>query len=219
MTDNYDYGRLDYAKEVNHRDPFIGEGRSKLVVHELVPFSHTTHGPSVRCTFEVVASECHPVGSRVCTLWFLVKPSKFPNQPNDSDRFADFVKRLKGSPVGHPVGRDCAALLRDRVAEQLARGMVIDVFGVNTSKNAAKPYIDTNWATVAQTPDEIRASRARLDAASPLAPVAAPAYAPPTYAPPTYPQTQIQPAPYTPPAGGILSGLPNGTGGGNGTPW
>ena len=206
------YGRLDNTKEVNTRAPFIAEGKSRLMVLNLEPFTHTTHGPSVRCTFEVIQAERMAPGTRCCKLWNLTKPSKFVSQTNDADRFADFVKKLKGSPVGHPVGRDCAALLRDRVVEQLARGMVIEAYGVNTSKKSDKPYVDVNWTTMPQTADEIRARRQALDAQAQPAPAAQVAPAPAVYA--AQPVAQ-------PPQGGFLANLPpaGGSGGNQGGGW
>ena len=205
------YSRLNNTKPVENRDPFFAEGETVAMVLSLEPFNHQTHGPSARATFEVISSQVHPVGSRVCKMWFLVKPSKFASQATDADRFADFVRKIKGAPEGYQVGGDCAALLRDRVAEQLTRGMVIKGFGVNTSKNPAKPFVDVRWTSVPQTQDEIRARRAKIESA----PVAVPApQAPPMqYGPPA---AQAAPAPAQ--QGGFLAQLPPNTPGNTGTP-
>lgn len=170
------YARMNNTKTIQDRDPFIGEGKHRLVVRHLAPFNHTTYGESVRCTFEVLSSTnpTHTPGSRVAKLWFLVKPAKFPSQPTDMDRFADFIRKIKGAPDGYQVGPDAAVLLRDRVNEQLARGMVIDALGINTSKNADKPWIDVRWTSVPQTRDQISAMRAQLDATENAPPVQAP---------------------------------------------
>ncbi len=224
------YGRMDNAKEIGERDPFIDEGPHRLCVLSIVEYMHQQKGPTVRITFEVLASQKHAVGSRVCKLYFLTKPSKFASQTTDSDRFADFVKKLKGiTNPNHPVGKDCRTLLKERVNEQLARGMVIDAMGVNTSKNPQKPWVEVYWTSVEQTPETIGAHRRRVEGTPGLLPAAfAPAqqtqyaqqnqqqYAPP---PPQqgyqnqYQQQPMPPAqpPAQPPAapqGGFLSQVP-----------
>lgn len=167
------YGRMDNAKEIGERDPFIDEGPHRLCVLSIIEYLHQQKGPTVRITFEVLASQKHAVGSRVCKLYFLTKPSKFASQTTDSDRFADFVKKLKGiTNPQHPVGKDCRTLLKDRAAEQLARGMVIDAMGVNTSKNPQKPWVEVYWNTVEQTPETIGGHRRRVEGTPGLLPAA-----------------------------------------------
>ena len=163
------YGRLDRTKAVNQRDPFIGEGPHELAVLSIEKFMHKEHGPSARATLLVLKSNVHQVGSRVCKLWNLVKPSKFESQTTDADLFADFVRKLKGAPDGTMVGAQCRALLEDRVPEQLARGIRMVAFGVNTSKKADKPYVNVNWTNIPQSQEEIAAMRARIDADPALA--------------------------------------------------
>jgi hypothetical protein len=235
------YARLDNTKPVDAKDPFIGEGQHTLLVLNIEEYGHQEKGPTAKATFEVLESAVHPRGSRVCKMWFLTKPSKFPNQANDSDRFADFVRNLKGAPQGHPIGQDCRALLRDRAAEQLARGMVIRALGINTSKKADKPFVDVRWTNVQQAPEQIAQMRAQAEqslAANPLRvyqgqrpqQVHAPYYPPPAQpqyaAPPPAAYTPPPPVagpPAQPPAqpgyGGYLAALPpqnnGGQGGGN----
>lgn len=211
QTGEYDEAlrRLDNTKPVDVKDPFIAEGDHVLDVIEVTPFGHTKHGPSAKAIFEVVESKTHPIGSRVVKLWFLKRPSMWPNQPTDSDRFADFVRKLIGADDPNTqVGQQCAALLRDRVPDQIARGMRLRAYGINTSKNPAKPFTDVRWTAVPQTQPEIAQRRAAIEAklgAAP-APQAAPpaAYAPPQM-PPQYAQQPPQgygaPAPVTQPAG------------------
>lgn len=232
------YSRLDNTKPVSQRDPFIPEGSHQFVVIALEPYQDQKHGSSVRATLEALSSDNPQVrpGSRYVKLWNLLKPSKFPSQANDGDRFADFVQKIKGAPAGHPIGQDCRALLRDRVNEQLTRGMVIAAYGRNASKDPTKPYVDVAWMTVAQDAAAIAAQRARLDAnpATQVRPQmpAQPQYAQPPqqmqYGPPPGVPMQPQygapqvggyapaPAPAAPPTGGFLAQLPPqnpGTGG------
>lgn len=174
--------RLESTKTVNERDPFIGEGEHVLQLLSLEPFNHKTHGPSVRASFEVLESSpgptgapMHLIGSRVTKLWFLTKPSKFETQTNDSDRFTDFIRQMAGAASGSNVAAQCRALIRDRVSDQLLRGMVIRARGVNTSKNAAKPWVEVYWTTVQQTPDQIKSRRATIEAKIAAAPVQQPA--------------------------------------------
>lgn len=215
QTGEYDEAlrRLDNTKPVDVKDPFIAEGDHVLDVIEVTPFGHTKHGPSAKAIFEVVESKVHPIGTRVVKMWFLKRPSMWPNQPTDSDRFADFVRKLIGADDPNTqVGQQCAALLRDRVPDQIARGMRLRAYGINTSKNPAKPFTDVRWTAVPQTQPEIVQRRAAMDAKfgqwTPYhqgAPQQAPAaYAPPQM-PPQYAQQPPQgygaPAPVTHPAG------------------
>jgi hypothetical protein len=187
--------RLNNTKDVDVRDPFIGEGDSKLLLLELVPFGHATHGPSAKAIFEVLESQAHKPGTRVVKLWNLTKPSKFPNQANDADRFADFVRKMSGSPDGTQVGPICAALLRDRVADQLLRGMIIKATGIQTSKNPEKPFVDVRWATIQQSQEQIREWRTKIEHNAVAAPgPGMPAAAPTPYVAPTpVPATNTSP--------------------------
>lgn len=157
--------RLDNTKQINEKDPFIDVGDHVLMLVELVPFNHTTHGPSARASFEIVTTnnpKCM-VGTRCTKLWNITRPSKFPNQPTDADKFADFVRNLIGGQPGEQVGPKCRALIRDRVQDQLGRGMLIHARGVNTSKTD-KPWVEVYWKFHAQSPDEIKARRVQIEA-------------------------------------------------------
>jgi hypothetical protein len=157
--------RLDRTKKVMDKDPFIGIGPHVLDVVKIEPFNHDTHGPSVRAVFEVVESQTMTVGSRCVKLWFLFKPSKFVNQTNDADRFADFVEKLKNPPPGsgYTAGPDCRKLLKERVEDQLARGTRIRAIGRNTAKPDKPVYVDVAFTPVEQTPESVRANRARIE--------------------------------------------------------
>lgn len=174
--DDY-YARMDNTKPVDSRDPFIGEGPHRLAVLSIEEYQHKEKGPAAKVLFEVLKSGAHALGSRVTKLYFLTRPSKFPNQINDGDRFADFVRKLKSAPVGHPIGQDCRALLRDRAAEHLARGMVIDAMGTNTGGKVSpvtglksKDWVEVYWTSVPQTREEISANRARIESTPGLLP-------------------------------------------------
>lgn len=175
--------RLDNTKPVGPaRDPFIGPLEHALVVLALEPYRTEKDGPCARVTFEVLESKTHTPGSRVCKLWKLAKPSMWPNQATDADHFAEFVRKISGQGEGVQVGRQCAALIRDRVQENLLRGMVVRAYG---TENAKKNYVNVAWISVAQTQDDIRARRAQLDAKSSNAPM-----------PQTPPQNPATPAAY-----------------------
>lgn len=200
------YDRLNNARQITNRDPYIEKGNHRLVVESLEEFPHET-GPAVRATFEVLASASHAIGSKVATVWFLMKPAPKQGMVTDADRFADFCSRLKGAPVGYPIGNDIRTLLKDRAKEQLARGMVIDVNGVDkTAKSTGKTYTQCFWSTVQQSPQDIAAMRQRLDTKAPVLPQG---------------PAQPQPAavPQGPPPGGYLANVPtnNGGQGGNGS--
>lgn len=173
--------RLRNTKPVSDRDPFVEIGEHDLVLLTLEPFTHTTHGPSARANFEVLASPVHPVGSRVTKIWLLCKPAAFATQTNDADRFVDFMRKMKGAPDGYDMTGDIAAVLRDRVGEQLMRGMVIHARGAgNISKNERakalaehrepKPFVDVVWSPIAQSAADIAGRRAQLDAKANAAP-------------------------------------------------
>lgn len=174
------YGRLNNTKDIGfERHPFIGEGDHKLVVISLEEFNHAQHGPSVRATFEVMESQTHQQGTRVVKLWNLTKPSKFPaTQENDSDRFADFCRKLKGAPKGHPIGNDIRVLMKERAAEQLARGMLIKARGANTAKQDKKPWVEVYWENIAQSPEQIASWRTRIENRNYTTPAPSPAVAP-----------------------------------------
>lgn len=206
-TGQYDeaLNRLNNTKAVDVRDPFIGEGDSKLLLIELTRFDHATHGPTAKAIFEVLESQAHKTGTRCVKLWNLLKPSKFPSQATDADRFADFVRKMSGTPDGTQVGPICAALLRDRVGEQLLRGMVIKATGINTSKNAEKPFIDVRWSTIQQSQEQIREWRIKIEAnaVSATGPGLPAAAAPAQHIAPVAPPLVAPPAPTT-----LLSQIP-----------
>jgi len=171
--------RLDNTRPVDIKDPFIGVGDNLLLVLEISPFNHTNHGPSAKALFEVIQSQTHQPGTRVVKIWNLVRAPKWPSQPSDADRFADFVRKLSGAPENQQVGQFCAALLRDQVQSQLARGMMIRGYGVDVTKDPKKPYVDVRWESVVQTQEQIKEHRARIEARStPGVPAVTPATPP-----------------------------------------
>ena len=238
------YGRLNNTKDVGGaRYPFIEDGTHKLALAVLEEFQHSTDGPCARAILKVVESKKHPVASFVVKIWQLVKPAKFPNQPTDADMFADFCRKLKNAPIGYPIGNDIRVLMKERPADQLARGTVIDANGVANKKGN---YVNVYWNSVLQTPQDVVAMRQRIEAegvpsasgpSAPQTPQNTPpegAYGRPaqtyTQAPgyvPAAPQPQggytgrlEQPA-ASPPPGGFLANVPtnNGNGGNQGGSW
>ena len=169
------YDRLNNTREIGGaRFPFL-EGTGRYALCTLEEFMHTTDGPSARALFEVL--ECtdgkHAPGSYVVKIWKLVKPPKFQNGTTDADHFADFCRKLKNAPVGYPIGADIRKLMKERPAEQLARGSVIDA--VASPKFAKDPatkavieprrvvWVDIYWNAVQQSPPDIAAMRQRLE--------------------------------------------------------
>lgn len=204
------YGRLNNAKEVGSaRFPFL-EGSGRYALCTLEEFQHSTDGPCARALFEVL--ECkdgkHANGSYVVKLWKLVKPAKFQGQATDADMFADFCRKLKGapvSPVGYPIGNDIRVLMKERAAEQLARGTVIEAVAVPNQK---KTWINIYWNAVPQTPEQIVQMRQRLEqrgipdtGRGPTAPVQTPYV---SSAAPAAPAAQ----PAGVPPGGFLASVP-----------
>ncbi len=155
------YGRLDQTRPVGGaRFPYIEDGKHRLAVVTLEEYNSRKSGPSVRALFEVEESARHKAGTYVTKMWAVTKPPAFPNGITGADEFADFCRKLKGAPEGHPIGADIRRLIKERGAEQLARGMVIDVFGLT---NAKGNWVNLTWTNVPQTQDQIAAKRARIE--------------------------------------------------------
>jgi hypothetical protein len=232
------YGRLDNTRPVGGaRFPFV-EGSGRYALCTLEEFMHNTDGVCARALLEVIESKDgkHPVGSHVVKIWKLQKPAKFPNQPDDADLFADFCCKLKNAPAGYPIGQAIRVLMKERSAEQLARGTVIDAVAVPNQKGT---WTNVYWNAVQQAAPDIAAMRQRLEAKgipdtgsrAPQQPQGAPqAYGQPQMpamppqgygAPPQAPMSQgyappAAPAPQGPPPGGYLGNVPPQNGGNNG---
>jgi hypothetical protein len=169
---NEDYiDRMNRAKKVDgERDPFIREGNHTLCLLELYEYMHEDKGAVAKARFLVLDSKTHAPGSTVCKLWFLQKPGKFKDSVTDSDRFADFILKLKGvDPEKDPnfrVGGEIRRLLRNEVFQQPERGRVLLASGRNVAKADKEPFIDVSWKSLQQlqTPEQIAAERAKHDA-------------------------------------------------------
>lgn len=172
------YGRMNNAREVQQRDPFIEAGSHRLVVLELQKWDDQQKGPSVRVTFEYVAStDQRLVGTRGCKIWRLTKPAKFQSQTTDGEHFADFVRKAKNAPLGTPLGQEirnlCESQQRGGNAEANAmRGTLIDCVG---SPNKKGDYVNLFFTAVAQGPQDIAAKRQQLDTRLGGAPAQGPA--------------------------------------------
>lgn len=216
------YGRLNNTRDVGGaRYPFIEAGTHKLALAVLEEFQHSSDGPSARAILKVIESRVHQPGSFVVRIWKLVKPAKFPNQPTDADQFADFCRKLKNAPPGHPIGNDIRVLMKERPADQLARGTVIEANGVTNKKGN---FVNVYWNAVPQQPQDIASMRQRIEAeglpttSGPQQPQGYPQQNAQTGYPPAqngYPQPAAQPQ--AAPPGGFLANVPtNGPQGGNG---
>lgn len=232
------YGRLDRARQIDNRDPYIEAGTHTLAVISLEEVDTQDKGKMVRGTFLVLESTSMRPGTKASEVWFLQKPPPKTGMVTDSDRFADFACRLKGAPQGYPIGADIRVLLRDRAAEQLARGMVIRCVGiVKRAKTTGKDYCVKNWSNVEQSPQQIAEMRQKIETTPGLVeqPRSTGGYVPPQMpqaAPPMQqpqqqwqqPQTPpMQQAPQQPqgvPPGGFLANVPpQGNGGKQGGGW
>lgn len=156
------YGRLNNTRDVGApRFPFIEAGTHKLALCSLEEFQHASDGACARALFEVYSSNKHQIGSYVVKIWKLVKPAKYQGQASDADMFADFCRKLKGAPAGHPIGNDIRVLMKERVAEQLARGTMIECVGIPNKKGT---WTNIYWNAIPQTQADIVASRQRVEA-------------------------------------------------------
>lgn len=203
------YGRLNNTRDVGGaRFPFIEAGTHLLALCTLEEFAHRTDGPCARALFEVLRSTSHKNGEYVVKIWKLVKPSKYDTQPSDADMFADFCRKLKGAPVGYPIGNDIRVLMKERPAEQLARGTTIECVGVMNKKGT---WVNIYWNAVLQAPEQIAQVRAQLEAKGiPTASVAPQAQAATPYTP--APAPAAAPAPVQP----MQQYVPQGGNGGTG---
>ncbi len=162
------YEIMNRTKEVkppseHERYPYISLGKHTLAVLLMELFESQTYGPMVRLYFEVLQSDAHQVGERVAILYKIGERVDKAWKVSDADRFGAFLKALKnGGPEYNPA-KDTTTLLVDRTSEQLARGMVVGALAVNTSKKPGKVYTEVVWSHIPQTPDQIRAMRARLE--------------------------------------------------------
>ncbi len=220
------YGRLNNTKELGGaRFPFL-EDTGRVVLCTLEEFTHSSDGPSARALFEVLESRNgkNAAGSYAVKIWKLVKPPFKPGMTTGADEFADFCRKLKGAPAGYPIGNDIRVLMKERPADQLARGTVIDAVAVPNQKGT---WINIFWNSVQQSPQDIAAQRARLEQkgipSTGPAPTQMPQQypAPQQYAQPVQTQGQYaQPAPMPQqgvPQGGFLANVPpQGNNGGNG---
>jgi hypothetical protein len=155
------YARLNNTKDVGGaRFPFIEDGKHRLALVSLEEFMHNTDGPCARAILKVLQSQKHQPGSFVVKIWKLVKPSKYPQQATDADKFADFCRKLKNAPAGYAIGNDIRVLMKERPREQLARGTMIDCTGVRNQKNT---WTEVYWNAVEQTPQQIASMRGMLE--------------------------------------------------------
>lgn len=160
------YDRLDNAREVGGaRFPYIAAGTHKLVLVSLEEFN--PQAPKVRALFKTIESRTQQPGSFCVKIWSLVKPPRFPNGTTEADEFADFMLKLKNAPRGFAISRSIRTLLKERPAEQLARGTMIECTGVagkpNPQNPGKEPYVRVYWNPIQQSEPDIAAMRMRLE--------------------------------------------------------
>lgn len=161
------YGRLDNSRDVGGaRFPYIAAGTHKLVLVTLEEFGDANN-PKVRALFKTLESRTQQPGGFCVKIWALVKPPRFQNGVTEADEFADFCRKLKGAPAGFPISNDIRVLMKERNAEQLARGTVIECTGVAGKPNAQnpnkEPYVRVYWNSLRQEPADIAAMRQRIE--------------------------------------------------------
>lgn len=155
------YDRLNNTREVGGpRFPYIEGGTHKLVLVNLDEFGDQFN-PKARALFKTLESRTQQVGGYCVKIWALTKPPKFQNGTTEADEFADFCRKLKGAPAGYAMGQDIRTLMKTRVAEQLARGTIIECNGVPNQKGN---YVRVYWNAVQQSPQDIAAMRQRIEA-------------------------------------------------------
>lgn len=225
------YNRMNNARDPGGaRFPFINAGKHRLAVAVIEKFMTQKEGPAARVIFKVLESTSHKPGDFVVKIYKLAVDAKFENSISDAEAFADLCMKLKNAPAGHPIGQDIRTLLELRPADQLARGSVVDCFGV---ANARGNWVNLYWTAVPQTPQDIVAMRQRLEAegipstggqqpapqqpmqpqyGQPQQPMQPQGYAQPMQPQQPYPQMQqgyAQPQPQQPaPQGGFLAQIP-----------
>lgn len=224
------YDRLNNAKQLTNRDPYIEPGTHTLAVVSLEEFRHDT-GQAVRGTFLVLDSTSMKPDTKCAEVWFLQKPAPKVGMTTDSDRFADFCTRLKGAPAGHPIGADIRVLLRDRANEQLARGMVIRCVAIiKKAQSTGKPFNLKNWSNLEQTPQQIAEMRQKIEMTPGIAEQAKPQQAvgyalqqqvaPNGYGAQPAQGLDARPQPQAVPLGGFLANVPpQGNGNGSNGGW
>lgn len=167
--------RIDGAKPLRggNYDPYMEEGSHDLVVLSIDTYNDATHGASVRAIFEVEASSAGTAGQKRAQTWNFLKPPKFKDGETDTDRFADFVAKLKGTTISDPsLGQAIRTLINSvaaggRQEHQLARGLRIKAQGRNVSKATPqnpnpKPFVKPTWFHVADQGD-VAGRRAMLE--------------------------------------------------------
>lgn len=171
--------RLDTTKPVkDYKGEFIGKGDHLLMIVETSSYVKDGEGLTAKILFEVVTStDSHKPGDLVVRVFKLQKPPKFASQTSDADVYADILRKVSGRAEGTPVSDLSRAILLDRRDEQLLRGVLIRGYG---TMNAKGTYVNVSWNAVDQTPEQIRARRAQVDAKANAAP---PAQAPAAHAP------------------------------------
>jgi hypothetical protein len=185
-------GYLDTpARPAPERPPFVGLGDHVFDVEEIVHADSPTKGPTVWVKLIVVESPLHPVGSKVTQRFELAKQEKYPTSRTQVELAKDFVAALIGTS-SLDVARDTLKMLLTKEDQKIQRARGIRIRARGYAK-PGKTWVHVTWANVEQSPADVAARRAAIEAklaaddgapAVQAAPVAAPTPAPaPTAAP------------------------------------
>ena len=162
--------RLNQAKPVEDRDPFLKEGQYTLCVQNFGEFHSKKHGPAVGGNFVVVQSTNpeHQPGSRAFNAFYVNRAPSFPGDQQELDRLVNFCGTLKGA-TDMPA---CVQASREMLdpefqGRQLARGTLITcTVTKGTSAKTGKAFYEKAWAHVPnQTPEQRASYRAKVESA------------------------------------------------------
>lgn len=230
------YGRLNSTRNFGGvRFPYIEGGKHRFAVVIMEEFEGKGNDVKVRIVLRTMESSRHKPGELVTRILSICERPMFPNAPSDGELLVDFVRKLKGEPDGAVMADSLRTLMKARITDQLARGILIDCLGVANKKGN---WVDLYWTHVdGQTPEQITALRAQIEREgipptggssqrgvrppqqqyqqAPLQPQYAPPQAPPQNPPAGQWGGTGAPAQGVPP-GGFLAGVPTNNGGNNG---
>lgn len=166
--------RLNQAKPVEDRDPYIGEGVHTLCVQNLFDYNSKKHGDSVGLTAVVVESTNpqHQPGTRAFCGFFPNKKPNFIGDQQELDRLVDFCGKLKGKDLTLPQAVEASYECLDQQvqAQQRFRGYVIKcevrriTDKVKRDGSVSKPFYEKTWTALPNPPEQVASYRARVEA-------------------------------------------------------
>jgi hypothetical protein len=207
-------GRIDAAKKVEDRYPFLPDGTHEVVVLRVYEWDSTDHGASVGGEFLCLNSTGGAVPGQVyANLWMTSRKPNFKGDTQELDRFVDFAG--KAASVGDDLNaaKWNAKQMMEHQDTQPARGIRLKVHCATKEQTEGKGAnkrvkLDNNgkpktfstrvWESIPQTAEDVVSAREEVDKAYPMRADHVQA-APPPPPPP--------PPPTTPTTGGLLMGV------------